>query len=61
MLGCTCLDWEPNIRHMKEMIELSPIFIEAYNLTQFQHCPWCGKKLIKKIDVSEIVRPNVIK
>jgi hypothetical protein len=48
MRNCTCPDWEPNVNHINDALQMAAIHHSAYDLTSFKFCPWCGKKLIEK-------------
>jgi len=48
---CDCLDWKPNIDYINSTIMMYSVHsygADPYNLTLFQYCPWCGKKLKEK-------------
>ena len=46
MRECSCLDWMPNVKAINGALVMSEIHSNAFDLTPFRFCPWCGRKLI---------------
>lgn len=41
--GCTCADWQENIRHLESLLLLGWNHRQEYKGDPFRFCPWCGQ------------------
>lgn len=43
--GCTCADWQENVRHLDSLLLLGWTHGREYKGALFRFCPWCGQPL----------------
>lgn len=49
-LKCVCQDWYTNISEINGILNFAMTHKIVYKGKKFMHCPWCGQKLINKVD-----------